>query len=114
MSESQELTLPIYTRRWGVENFYIARTDRGWVVRYQSGPVETDPDGLLDGNEETGIYDLLEREMLSIPRDLRDCLEWMWKHAAADELPGAVEQLGRWISACERESPHGPVFKGWK
>jgi hypothetical protein len=75
---TREYDLPIYSRRWNtLEKFHAKRTKAGWEFRFQSGPVATEPNGLVDHDIESGIHRLLEAEGLSYPADLSDHLEWV-------------------------------------
>jgi hypothetical protein len=55
---------------------------------------------------------------VNYPEALGDYLEHLWEEGVAKKLPdsdiqAALDQLGKWVSTCERASPGG-FFGGFK
>lgn len=114
------LRLRFFCRRWGHEEaISMERTDAGWLVSYVSAATATDRDGLVEGDEATGLYDLLDRESVSYPRDLSSWIERVWEMASddganVDELQSALDRVGAWITMCEQGAPNDDVFSSMK
>lgn len=112
--------LRFYCRRWSHdETITMVRTADGWSVSYVSGPIETGRDGLVEGDEASGLYHLLDHESVSYPRDLSSWIDRVWQEADdgglnADTLQEALDRVGGWISTCERAAPNDGVFSSMK
>jgi hypothetical protein len=109
-----EFKLPVYMRRYGsTERLRVTKTATGWTFAFQSGPVETGTDGLVDHDLETGLYDLLRREEMSYPADLSDFIDWVWRYGKeADQVQAALNEIGEWVSLCEQKAPNSALFDG--
>lgn len=111
-----EFTLRVYVRRWSnTEMIKVRRTRTGWSFAYVSAPISADKDGRVGGAARSGLFELLDHEMMNYPAGLPGYLEYLWERAAEDGLDHAavqaeLDKLGAWISTCERSSPGG-LFK---
>jgi len=108
-----EFELKIFTRRWGHEDFYqIKRIETGWYVGHISISGECDKSG------HPFLYENLRNDGVNYPKDLPGYFEWLWEQAAergmtAEEVQASINELAKWVSLCEKESPKG-IWEGYK
>jgi len=84
-----EFTFQVYCRRSGHDNIYrLTRTNTGWTVKWEHPPeVKVARDGRVGGRPGTGLFSLLDHDLINYPEDLPGYLEWLWTRAAEDGLP---------------------------
>ncbi len=100
----------LYVSRFKSEFTYrLARTGTGWQLDYKvhSGPTKPDGSPLLLAN--------FEQDGVSYPVGIGDYLEYIWGslHSGKmsdDEAAEKIQQLGDWVSACEKSQPE---WIGW-
>lgn len=103
----------VYTRRWGHDDVYrMKRTSAGWEIHSMG------PDKICHKNGSPELFRLLEHDLVNYPKALPDYVEYLWSQAesqglSAVEVQKALDDLGKWVSICERNSPSG-VFRGLK
>lgn len=104
---------PVYMSKYArVTRIKVTKTTEGWTFDL-FGAIGTDQDGLVDGDPESGLYDLLIREEMSYPADLCDYFGWVWKHVPdGAETQAALKEIAEWVSLCERHAPKGGLFDG--
>lgn len=109
-----DFTLPVYIRRWEHKGIYkLKRTDSGWYVDYPS----------ISGNcDESGnpfLFENLNHDSVNYPEELSGYMEWLWEQAAEkglshEQVQNALDELGEWISTCEKNSPKGEIWEAFK
>ena len=113
-----EFEFRVFSRRWGHDDHYtVTRIASGWRFSHMQ-EIEAGRDGRVGGKGGTGLFHLLDHDMINYPEELPGYFEWLWEQAAErglthDEVQEAVQQLADWVSACERASPGG-AFEGFK
>lgn len=106
-----EFKMSIYVRRWGREDTYrIKRTESGWYVDFLS------ISGNCDKKGSPYLFMNLDHDGVCYPAQLGDFMESLWEKAAEKgmkrtEVQRAINQLGAWISLCEKNVPKG-IFQG--
>jgi hypothetical protein len=102
--------LRVFTRRWGHDDVYtVVRTGTGWTVNHVAIGGDCDRTGA------PFLYANFEQDSVKYPHDIGVALERLWEHAGEQNLTDAqiqphLNQLGEWISICERATPEGDVF----
>ncbi|QRN85660.1 hypothetical protein JR334_12040 [Clostridia bacterium] len=104
----EKFKLKIYTRRWNhYDTYSLTRTVGGWdleaIATYNSGNCDKKGDPFL--------YKVLDHDMVSYPYNIGDLLEWIWEKAyeglEKNDVQKAINELGEWISLCEKNVPRG-------
>lgn len=108
-----DFTLSVYTRRWGHEdNYKLKRTESGWHISHIS----------IAGNCDKGgnpfLFENLNHDTVNYPEELAGYMSWLWEQAAKkglthEQVQNSLNELGNWISICERKSPGG-IWEGYK
>lgn len=107
----EKFELNIYTRRWGHKDCYqIERTESGWRISILSFSGDCTKDGY------PVLYSALDHDGVCYPKQTNIFLEWLWDKAHEDglskeEVQEALNEIGQWISNCEKKAPRG-VFGG--
>lgn len=110
-----EFELEFSTRRWGHKDLYkIQRIENGWHIKSMSMTMS----GKCDKSGHPFLYENLKHDSVNYPKDLPGYLEWLWEQAAergmtAEEVQYSINELGEWISVCEKNSPKG-IWEGYK
>jgi len=110
---NDEFTLTVYCRRWGHEDTYdIRRTSIGWDVQHIS------IGGSCDKKGQPFLIEILNHDTINFPEELPGYFEWLWDQAAEaglshDEIQRSLDELGRWISVCEKNTPKG-IWESFK
>lgn len=106
-----EFYMKIFVRRWDREDTYrIKRTESGWHVEFLSIGGDCDKTG------SPYLYMNLNHDGVCYPAQLGEFMEWLWDKAAEkglkkNEVQRAINQIGTWISLCEKKMPKG-IFQG--
>lgn len=106
-----EFNMRIYARRWNQEgNYLIKRTESGWYVDFLSISGDCDKKG------SPYLFMNLDHDGVCYPAQLGEFMEWLWEKAAEKgmnktEVQKAINQIGAWISLCEKKAPEG-IFQG--
>lgn len=111
ITKDTEFHLRVYSNRWKNEDAYrIWKTDTGWEIKHLAINGPTKPSG------EPTLFMNLSQDYISYPHNLGDFMEWLWEQIdtgeinTADEVQEKLNDIGRWISACETNIPK---WKGW-
>ena len=105
--------IDIYSRRWEREDTYtIIRNERGWIVNHIS------IGGQCDKSGKPYFFENLDHDSINYPEELPGYLDWLWQQAedeglSHEQVQDALNQLGTWISLCEKKSPSG-IWEGYK
>ncbi|MEI7728341.1 MAG: hypothetical protein WCO56_02170 [Verrucomicrobiota bacterium] len=106
-------TFRVYSRRWKREDQYrIKRTADGWEVAHIA------INGPCDKGGKPFLFRNFDQDSIQYPAGLAGWLEWLWTRASEDGLSKdavqqAINQLAAWVSATEKGSPQGGVWKGY-
>jgi len=105
--------MDVYSRRWGHSDRYtIERTVDGWYFTFMAQK------GAGDKKGQPGLMRILDHDSVNYPEALPEYMEWLWDKAYEDglspeEVQESLDEIGEWISSCERQSPKG-IFRGFK
>lgn len=107
-----EFNFNVYTRRWGHYDYYrIVRTNTGWRIKGAS----VFGDGECDKSGKPFLESFLNHDTVCYPAQIGEFFEWAWKMAAdgatKEEIQQGLDDLGEWISICEKSTPRG-IFEG--
>jgi len=108
-----DFELRIFTRRWGHDDTYsIKRISSGWEID------NIGISGICDKSGSPYLYENLHHDSVNFPESLPEYMEWLWEQAAEKglthkEVQEALNQLGEWISICEKNSPKG-IWEAYK
>lgn len=108
-----EFKFEVFTRRWGNSDLYtIKRTETGWYVKFLSYT------GECNKAAQPFLFGALTHDSINYPEALPGYFEWLWEQAKEDglsheEVQQALDQLAKWVSVCEKNSPSG-IFGGYK
>lgn len=98
-----EMEFPVYTRRWGHEDYYrISRTTTGWYINFLSINGDSKKDG-------TGkIFANLKHDGVFFPEeDIKNAFSILWDDADRREMPISelkrkLQDIASWISNVEK------------
>lgn len=98
-----EMEFPVYTRRWGHEDYYrISRTTTGWYINFLSINGDSEKDG-------TGkIFANLKHDGVLFPEeDIKNAFSVLWDDADRREMPISelkrkLQDIASWISGVEK------------
>lgn len=98
-----EMEFPVYTRRWGHEDYYrISRTTTGWYINFLSINGDSEKDG-------TGkIFANLKHDGVFFPEeDIKNAFSILWDDADRREMPISelkrkLQDIASWISNVEK------------
>lgn len=98
-----EMEFPVYTRRWGHEDYYrISRTTTGWYINFLSINGDSEKDG-------TGkIFANLKHDGVFFPEeDIKNAFSILWDDADRREMPISelkrkLQDIASWISNIEK------------
>ena len=98
----------IYTRKCGYEDTYsFVRTETGWYIDGGSTFQLHD----ADKKGYPALFSALEHDIVSYPNNVGELLEWVWQKgdggATYEEVQEALNDIGDWISLCEKNTPRG-------
>ncbi|MBT4947244.1 MAG: hypothetical protein HON27_13895 [Candidatus Marinimicrobia bacterium] len=103
MSDPNLIIVPIFTKRWGhVDNYTFKKTKIGWHIR--AGDAFDGPCGPAGYPV---LFDALENDMVSYPRNLSAHIEDAWECDELNESRRKLTRIGLWVNACEISSPDG-------
>ena len=106
-------SLVVYSRRWGHEDRYtIVRNEKGWVISNISIGGQCDKAG------RPYLFENLDHDSINYPEELPGYFDWLWQQAeeeglSHEQVQEALNQVGGWITLCERNSPRG-IWEGFK
>jgi hypothetical protein len=109
-----DFTLPVYTRILQHEDIYnLKRTDSGWHIDNLSIA------GNCDKSGNPFLFENLNHDSVNYPDELSVYMEWLWEQAAEkglshEQVQNALNELGKWISICEENSPNGEIWEAFK
>jgi len=104
---NHEFEIKIYSRRWEHDDIYhIKRIEDGWEVLHLT------LSGVCDKSGRPYIFENLRQDSINYPEALPGYLEWLWEKSAEtglthEQVQLSLNELGNWISACEKTSPTG-------
>lgn len=106
----QDFKLTYFTRRWKSDTTLdVKKTDTGWHISYKAIFGDTDREGVpvLENN----FY----QDNVKFPHDVGAFLGFIWQqlHVGAidhDRAQEMLDEVGAWISACEKSQP---IWKVW-
>jgi hypothetical protein len=104
----EKFRFKIYTRRWGhYDTYTLKRTENGW--EFES--VQVSNSGKCDKSGTPYVFNALDHDLVSYPKNIGELLEWVWVKASEglnkDEVQIAIDDIAEWISMCERSVPRG-------
>lgn len=110
----QAFTLSVFSRRWGHNDTYgLVRTSTGWDIGFMgsSSTIRCDKKGYPN------LYKRLEHDSINYPEDLKGYIEYLWNAAqikglSKEEVQKCLDDIGEWISMCEKMTPRG-IFRGY-
>ena len=108
-----EFKIRVYCRRWGHYDIYtIKRTLDGWEIKFIS------PFRKCNKKGEPHLFEMFKNDSINYPADLGGYIEWLWDKAhdcglTHEEIQKAFDELGEWISICEKNSPTG-IWESYK
>jgi len=103
MSKTYEMS--VYTRRWGHPDVYhIQKNPEGWNVTHMMVGGPGDKTGF------PGLKRCMEQDSVNYPAGITDYFEKIWDLLESKEIDEAkaqeyFNQLGNWISICEKNTP---------
>jgi len=108
------MLLKVYSRRWGHEQIIeVEITEKGWNI---NSP------GLLGGECDSKgnpyLFEHLDHDGINYPEELGGYMDYLWRKAkeenmSDEEIQEHLDELGRWISIVEKNSPGG-IWKYFK
>ncbi len=110
---SHEFNFSVYSRRWGHDDIYhVKRTSKGWEIGHigWGGP--------CNKKGQPFLFENLDHDGINYPEELPGYMQWLWDQAKEEgltheQVQDALDQLARWVSLCEKNSPGG-IFGGFK
>ncbi|PEU18957.1 MULTISPECIES: hypothetical protein [unclassified Bacillus (in: firmicutes)] len=108
-----EFNFKVFTRRWGNGDIYkIKRTETGWHIDFLSYV------GDCNKAAQPLLFEAFIHDSINYPEALPGYFEWLWQRAKEEglnheEVQQALDQLAKWVSICEKNSPSG-IFGGYK
>lgn len=98
----------IYTNRWGrYDSYRFKRTDSGWIIT--GGAAFNQSENLSDKSGKPSLYKALDHDTVCYPQQTGDVLCVIWEEgkngASKEELQMHLDDLGEWISSCEKSRP---------
>ena len=108
-----DFEIKIYSRRWGhLDTYQITRIESGWVIGNLS------ISGSCDKTGKPYLFENLKHDLINYPEAIPGYLEWLWDQASEQglshkQVQQALNDLGEWISICEKNSPKG-IWEGYK
>ena len=107
----KEFYMDVFTRRWGhYDRYKFTRNERGWHIQFLSNDIQANKDVKPDLNQ------MLDHDSVCYPEQINTFFEYLWNKAHDEglseaEVQRALNDLGEWISQCERYAPRG-IFGG--
>lgn len=107
-----QFIMSIYTRRWGHDDSYqVKRIENGWYINNISIGGDCDKTG------HPYLYRNFNQDYVNYPKAIPRYMEILWDKCADEGLTKenvqiALDELAKWISACEKNSPSG-IWGGW-
>ncbi len=101
----EEFTLSVFSNRWGHDDTYrIKRIKTGWHISYIAIYGDCDTSG------HPYLFSNLKQDYINYPVGLGSFMTWLWEKAAneglnKEEIQEKFNQLGYWISLCEKNTP---------
>lgn len=95
----------VYTRRWGHRDSYtLIRNQNGWEFMGLAYNGQCDQEG------NPVLFEALEHDSVSYPRNLSSVLWSIWKRAKEkglthDQVQNMLNETADWVSSCEENTP---------
>lgn len=108
----KEFRLKIYsTKAEDYLEYKLIRTENGWSFSSSCWEGECDKDG------HPFLFKALRRDAIKYPNRLDLYLGWVWDSAqdkclSENDLQRALDELGEWISLCEKNAPRSSFWEG--
>lgn len=107
-----EFELTVYSAKIdGYRDYKMIRTENGWSFCHLACNGECDKDG------HPLLFQALRHDSIKYPIGLDLYIGWVWENArnrgiSREEVQKAFDQLGEWVSLCEKNAPRSSFWEG--